>query len=316
MTAIRHDGKRIAGVDDVERAVTFNSNGIQIAGILFEPEAVADSSCPGVVLCQGMIGVKEYFWFPTIARRLAELGYVALIWDYRGVGESEGEPGRLYPLEQSDDIRNGLTFLETNPLVDPDRLALLGFSFGAGMVPYVAAVDARVKCAVSVVGWGDGRRWMRSVRRQGEWLDLLQRIDSDRKARVATGKSELMGHLGGILVGDPATAAAREEVVKNIPGMENAISTDYSLATAGKLLEFSPVEVVEQISPRAIMFIVAEMDAVTPADDVVDMYDRAGQPKKLWVIPGAAHYDVYREELLEKIFDMSVAWMAEHMPTD
>ena len=30
----------------------------------------------------------------------------------------------------------------------------------------------------------------------------------------------------------------------------------------------------------------------------------------------AAHYDVYREELLEKIFDMSVAWMSEHMPTD
>ena len=74
----------------MERAVRFNSDGVQIAGVLFDPEAAADSSCPGVVLCQGMIGVKEYFWFPTIARRLAELGYVALIWDYRGVGESGG----------------------------------------------------------------------------------------------------------------------------------------------------------------------------------------------------------------------------------
>ena len=90
----------------------------------------------------------------------------------------------------------------------------------------------------------------------------------------------------------------------------------YSLATAEKLLEFKPVEVVEQISPRAIMFIAAELDSVTPADDVVDMYDRAREPKKLWVIPGAAHYDVYRNELLDKIFDMSVAWMAEHMPAD
>ncbi|MDP6707250.1 MAG: alpha/beta fold hydrolase [Alphaproteobacteria bacterium] len=298
----------------MERAVRFNSDGVQIAGVLFEPEAAAEGSCPGVVMCQGMIGVKEYFWFPTIARRLAELGYVALIWDYRGVGESEGEPGRLYPLEQSEDIRNGLTFLETNPLVDPGRLALLGFSFGGGMVPYVAAVDERVKCGVSVVGWGDGRRWMQSVRRHGEWLDLLRRIDADRKTRVVTGKSELMGPLGGILVGDPATAAAREAVVKTIPEMESGISTDYSLATAEKLLEFKPVEVVARIAPRAIMFIAAELDAVTPADHVVEMYERASEPKKLWVIPGAAHYDVYLDELREKIFDMSVAWMAEHMP--
>ncbi len=182
------------------------------------------------------------------------------------------------------------------------------------MVPYVAGIDTRVKCAVSVAGWGDGARWMPGVRRHGEWLELLRRIDADRKARLTTGKSELMGPTGGILVGDPATAAARDEVVRRIPEMENAISTDYSLATAEKLLEFKPVEVVARISPRAIMFIAAELDAVTPADDVVDMYERAGEPKKLWVIPGAAHYDVYRDELREKIFEMTVAWMAAHMP--
>ena len=43
------------------------------------------------------------------------------------------------------------------------------------------------------------------------------------------------------------------------------------------------------------------------------MYDRAGEPKKLWVIPGAAHYDVCREEHLNKILDMSVAWISVHL---
>ena len=116
--------------------------------------------------------------------------------------ESEGERGRLFPMEQANDIRNGLTLLETNDKVDPERLALFGFSFGGGMVPYVAGVDQRVKCAVSVVGWEDGGRWMRAIRRHGEWLDLLRRIDDDRKARIETGSSELMGRIGGILVGD------------------------------------------------------------------------------------------------------------------
>lgn len=298
----------------MERAVHFNSDGVRIAGILFEPEAAADRSCPAVVLCQGMVGVKEYFWFPTIARHLARLGYVALIWDFRGVGDSAGERGRLYPLEQSDDIRNGLTFLETNRLVDPERLGLLGFSFGGGMVPYVAGVDKRVKCAVSVVGWGDGERWMRAIRRHGEWLELLNRIDADRSARLESGRSELMGAMGGILVVDPATNAAREAIVAEIPEMQSYQGSDYSLATAQKLLEFKPVEVVGNISPRAIMYIAAELDAVTPVDDVVAMYERTGEPKKLWVIPGAVHYDVYREPLVHQILDESLAWFAEHMP--
>ena len=62
------------------------------------------------------------------------------------------------------------------------------------------------------------------------------------------------------------------------------------------------------------MYIAAELDAVTPADGVVDMHAPTGEPKKLWVIPGGAHYDVYREELVHQILDMSVDWMTEHLP--
>ncbi|PHR70208.1 sugar nucleotide-binding protein, partial [Henriciella sp.] len=42
----------------------------------------------------------------------------------------------------------------------------------------------------------------------------------------------------------PATDAARQEVMSQIPGMENYTSTDYSLATAEKLIEFRPMDVV------------------------------------------------------------------------
>ena len=297
----------------MEQSIRFYSDGIEIAGVLFTPDDVPAKSCPGVVLCQGMIGVKEFFWFPWIARRMVEHGHVVLIWDYRGVGDSGGEPGRLYPLEQSNDIRNALTFLETRDEVDPARLALVGFSFGAGMVPYVAGVDDRVKAVVSVVGWGDGQRWMRSVRRQGEWLDLLARIQTDRKARVFGAPSELMGPIGGILIGDPVTAADRAEIVKDIPHMHRQVTTDYSLATSEKLMEFRPIDVVPWISPRAILFIAAERDAVTPADDVVDMYRAAGEPKDLWLIRGAGHYDVYRPELRDRIIERTLTWLAEHL---
>lgn len=176
----------------METKVSFYSDGVKIGGVLFEPEEAVDNSCPGIVMCQGMAAAKEYYWYPHLAQRFVALGCVALIWDYRGVGDSEGEFGRLYPMEQAADIRNALTYLQTHPKVDPERLALYGMSFGAGMVPYVAGVDQRVKCAISAVGWGDGKRWMRSLRRPEEWLALLDRIAQDRRARVLTGKSELL----------------------------------------------------------------------------------------------------------------------------
>jgi fermentation-respiration switch protein FrsA (DUF1100 family) len=105
-------------------------------------------------------------------------------------------------------------------------------------------------------------------------------------------------------------------VIDQIPEMENYKSTSYSLATAEKLLDFKPISVVERISPRAIMYIAAELDSVTPAEGVVGMFEETYEPKKLWVIPGATHYDVYREDLKEQIWDMSVAWFKEYLRID
>jgi hypothetical protein len=42
-------------------------------------------------------------------------------------------------------------------------------------IVWAGAVDAWVRCAVSIVGVGHRARWMRSVRRLNEGRDLLQR---------------------------------------------------------------------------------------------------------------------------------------------
>ncbi len=54
--------------------------------------------------------------------------------------------------------RRGLTFLEQQPEVDPQRLGIHGFSMGGNLTMYVAGTDARVKAAVPAVG-GQGWRW-------------------------------------------------------------------------------------------------------------------------------------------------------------
>jgi hypothetical protein len=54
--------------------------------------------------------------------------------------------------------RRGLTFLEGQPEVDPDRLGIHGYSMGGNLTMYVAGSDERVKAAVPAVG-GQGWQW-------------------------------------------------------------------------------------------------------------------------------------------------------------
>jgi len=54
--------------------------------------------------------------------------------------------------------RRGLTFLEQQPEVDPQRLGVHGYSMGGNLTMYVAGTDDRVKAAVPGVG-GQGWRW-------------------------------------------------------------------------------------------------------------------------------------------------------------
>src|SRR6266542_3329768 len=102
------------------------------------------------------LGGTMRFRTPDIAQALANAGYLALIFDYRGFGESEGAPHRLIPLEQVEDLLCAVTFLAAQAEVDPDRLGLWGISFGAAHVLVAGARERRVKAVVSGGGFGDG----------------------------------------------------------------------------------------------------------------------------------------------------------------
>ena len=64
--------------------------------------------------------------------------------------------------------RRGLTFLEQQPEVDPQRLGIHGWSMGGNLTMYVAGTDARVKAAVPGVG-GQGWRWQPHEFPGGTW---------------------------------------------------------------------------------------------------------------------------------------------------
>ena len=164
-----------------KKAVTIYSDGTKMSGDLYLPPGFQKSDRrPAIVFCSGTAGTKR--GTPTqMAPYFLEAGFVFLAFDYRGWGDSDGKLLPVEPLpkpdakgevtvkarvvrwqmdfaDQTQDIRAAISFLVGEPGVDPERIGILGTSYGGGLVTWVAAHDPRVKCVVAQVpGMGGGR---------------------------------------------------------------------------------------------------------------------------------------------------------------
>jgi fermentation-respiration switch protein FrsA (DUF1100 family) len=53
--------------------------------------------------------------------------------------------------------------------------------------------------------------------------------------------------------------------------------------------EFSPAASIEALSPIPVLFIHGEQDLIVPVHHSQRLYDRAREPKQLWVVPDSGH---------------------------
>jgi dipeptidyl aminopeptidase/acylaminoacyl peptidase len=206
-------------------------------------------------------------------------------------------------------VQAALTFLGTLAEVDPERLAIYGTSYGGATVVWVGAVDPRVKCVVSVVGIGNGARWMRSVRRPDEWHDLLERARHDRAKRALDGVSEFVNR-EEILLPDRQSAELAAAARRNNPAAVSQIPLEYVDDT----LAFNPEWVVDRIAPRPILFITTADDRLVPPEESKALHARAGEPKKLVVLERYGHYEVYAEPAFSEVMRETLAWLQRHLP--
>ena len=290
-------------------SVSFYSEGIRLEGDLYRPVGAGpEDARAGIVLCHGYTGVKSLY-LPDNARVLTEAGYVVLTFDYKGWGASEGPRTRLAPFSRVADVQAALTFLGTRPGVDPAHLGLYGTSYGGATAIWAAALDQRVRCVVSVVGIGDGRRWMRSVRRPDEWNDLLARAKEDREQAVVSGEPAMVER-DEVLLQDRASAELSAAARAGNPDAVSTVPTSFIDET----LSFHADWVVGKIAPRPLLLITTEDDRLVPPEESQSLYGLAGEPKKLIVLKGYGHYDVYAEPAFGEVMAATLAWYRAHLP--
>lgn len=117
------------------RPIVLRSNdGTRLAGWLMTPAVVGPH--PGVVYFGGRS--EEVSWVARDAGRLFP-GMAVLAVNYRGYGDSQGDPGEQHMV---DDGRMLYDWLAERAHVDPKRVAVVGRSLGSGVAVQVASERA------------------------------------------------------------------------------------------------------------------------------------------------------------------------------
>jgi fermentation-respiration switch protein FrsA (DUF1100 family) len=298
---------------DLEK-VEFSSGDGRCAGDLFLPDtAVANGA--GVVIGHGFSFVKEAL--VELGRRFAEAGLVALTIDYRSFGESPGEPrGQLFPLNQVEDFRNGISFLETRPEVDEERIGIWGTSFGGATVIYTAGVDVRAKVVVAQVPVVNARRWMRALRTSDQWIELQERLVEDRRQRFRTGSGARVRVAGLGSEGEFCAMPVDRQLMGFLDEAEKELKTwrpDLVLESVEKILEFNPESVIHQIAPRPLLMIATTgYDMIHPIEQVLGAYEKAKEPKRLVLLP-YGQTGLYSEPGFSEATTEAVAWFEEYL---
>lgn len=139
--------------------ITFESQGLTLVGTLY---GAGDSSLtkPGILLLHGSTPQgRKLGMYRILAESLAERGYVVLAVDQRGFGESDNPPDVSQPesFDYVADVKNGISYLSSVAEVDPERLYLIGHSFGGDVAMTAATEETRIHRLVVI---GPGRRFI------------------------------------------------------------------------------------------------------------------------------------------------------------
>jgi pimeloyl-ACP methyl ester carboxylesterase len=152
-----------------ERTVTFGSKGVKLNGTLFIPSgANRYHRLPAAVMCHGYGG--DQVAFENSAKNLASEGIIALTFDFRGHGSSEGTlDGSIVS-----DVLDAWDFLRSQPEVDHSSMGLIGHSMGAFSAILAAGKLKKAKVLVALACPGEIKNKM--VRNPDHFAHPLLRL--------------------------------------------------------------------------------------------------------------------------------------------
>ncbi|MGW3568915.1 alpha/beta hydrolase [Streptomyces sp. NPDC000941] len=272
-------------------------DGVTLRGALYVPGRPGRH--PAITMAHGYGAVKEMALL-RLAGTFAEAGFAALVHDHRTFGASDGTPHQdIDPWKQIEDWRRAITYLESRPEVDADRIGLWGSSYAGGHAIVLGATDRRLKAVVAQVPTISGFEQSRRRVAPDDIAALETALDADERAQL-TGEAP---RVQALVSADPAVAAsyrAQDAVDFYLQELPQGTRWDNSVTVRStrKARMYEPGVFIDRVSPTPPLMIVGEQDTVTLTDTGLAAYNRALERKQLVTIPGG-HFAPYTTEFTQ-----------------
>ena len=128
-----------------QSAVSFKVKGLNFEGVMVQPDE-QPSALPGVVICHPHPlhgGNMDNNVVLAVSFALAEYGFATLRFNFRGVGNSQGEHTKGE--SEHHDVLGALDLMKAWPGVDGHRIGLAGYSFGTSVILGNPGLQKRAK---------------------------------------------------------------------------------------------------------------------------------------------------------------------------
>ncbi|MBT1260160.1 alpha/beta hydrolase [Pseudomonas sp. VS40] len=281
--------------------VTFNNQyGMTVAGNMFVPKHLAPSSKNAAIIVGHPMGAVKEQSANLYATKMAEQGFVTLSLDLSFWGASAGEPrNAVLPDLYSEAFSAAVDYLGTRPMVDRERIGVIGICGSGSFAIAAAKIDPRLK-AIATVSMYDMGAANRNGLKRGVTLAQRQQVllqaANQRYVEFQGGNTVYTGGtpqaLTGDAVGDEFYDFYRTPRGAFTPAGASPQNTTRPTMTSNvKFINFYPLNDIETLSPRPLLLIAgANAHSLEFSEDA---YQRAAEPKELVIIPDAGHVDLY-----------------------
>ena len=283
--------------------ITFkNQYNMKVAGNLFTPKDLnKKTKSPAIIVGHPMGAVKEQS-ANLYATKMAERGFVTLSLDLSFWGESEGQPrNAVSPDIYAEDFSAAVDYLGTQSFVDKERIGVLGICGSGSFAISAAKIDPRMK-AIATVSMYD----MGAANRDA--LNHSQTVEQRKKIIAEAADQRYAEFTGGAIKYTGGTDLELNEKTHPIQrefydfyrtargefttkGQSPKHTTQPTLTSNVKFMNFYPFNDIETISPRPMLFIAGEKAHSIEFSE--EAYKLAAEPKELVIIPNAGHVDLY-----------------------
>jgi alpha/beta superfamily hydrolase len=256
--------------------VWIDCGGIKLYGEIYTPEI---SPAPALVVCHGLNarGFHQLKIYSQLARTVCEKGFVALVFDFRGVGKSEGSFD--YGIMEQQDVKCAVNFLASRHDVIDNRIYVVGHSLGGAVSLYALREEKRVR---GLVLWSVPKNHDYNVRKFIRNSGGSRRLD----AFLVLSRIDRFFDVSRIFKMQVYGVDLRPKHVRD------------------KLMKLNECEAASKMKGIPLLVVNGEDDLIVGVDEAKAVYESANDPKSLLILKSTDHiFKGKEDELVQKTIE-------------